>query len=246
MSEIGRQVFQGLYRRIKRFAELGGYGLPASVGLDYMDLQLARYFSRRRGGTYIEAGANDGILQSNTYYLERHLGWKGLLIEPDPKLASECKMNRPRSQVIQSALVRSGYPHPTLPLRRAGLMSVVSDGALDPSWIDQHVAIGCKVQGLEAAETITVPATTVAAILKEYHLTHVDLFSLDVEGYELEVLKGIDFNEVVFGAILVECREDNASPIEGLLNKHGYCWERKWVNQDYSNVLFSREQTTKP
>jgi hypothetical protein len=34
-------------------------------------------FSRRCGGVFIEAGAGDGVINSNTLFFERHLGWKG-------------------------------------------------------------------------------------------------------------------------------------------------------------------------
>ena len=49
----------------------------------------ARHLTRR-GGVFVEAGANDGYAQSNTYYFERMRGWSGVLIEPVPELAHHC------------------------------------------------------------------------------------------------------------------------------------------------------------
>src|SRR5689334_8899924 len=54
-------------------------------------------------GFFVEAGANDGISQANTYYLERHLGWTGILIEPSPELASLAKKFR-KAKVYNVAL----------------------------------------------------------------------------------------------------------------------------------------------
>jgi hypothetical protein len=57
-----------------------------SFGLNELDVKLANHIRFRRG-FFVEVGGNDGISQSNTAYLERYLGWRGLLIEPIPELA---------------------------------------------------------------------------------------------------------------------------------------------------------------
>src|SRR6266516_1818539 len=57
------------------------YSRVAIHGLDRM---LERHLPRRPG-TFVEAGAYDGVFQSNTYYLERFWGWSGVLIEPLPE-----------------------------------------------------------------------------------------------------------------------------------------------------------------
>ena len=43
-----------------------------------------KLFGKQRGGFFIEAGADDGELLSNTLYLEFKRGWTGLLVEPNP------------------------------------------------------------------------------------------------------------------------------------------------------------------
>lgn len=60
-------------------------------------------------GFFIEAGANDGIKQSNTYFYEIEKGWKGLLVEPNYRQYVECKKNRPNSIVENYALVGDQY-----------------------------------------------------------------------------------------------------------------------------------------
>ena len=42
-----------------------------------------------KSGFFIEAGAADGEWFSNTLYFERHHGWTGLLVEPNPDLLSD-------------------------------------------------------------------------------------------------------------------------------------------------------------
>ena len=52
-------------------------------GLIELDRQLLPHLDKRKG-FFIEAGANDGVTQSNTLFFERHRGWRGLLVEPIP------------------------------------------------------------------------------------------------------------------------------------------------------------------
>lgn len=227
-------------RFLRRILEQRGHSLFASVSLDYLDLQLVEILNRKRHGTFVEAGANDGINQSNTYYLERHLGWKGLLVEADPNAAAICKRNRPNAIVEHCALVREGYGQSSVTLQRAGLMSIVDDGVLNECQINHHVEFGRKVQFLEdRVPSIEVPAKSLSALLQSHEIDHVDFFSLDVEGYELEVLQGIDFDAVRFENILIECRHDNEASIEGFMEARGFKWVRKWENRSYSNVLFA-------
>jgi len=218
--------------------ETVGCGCLSSVGHEHLDLQLAAVLGRRRGGFFIEAGANDGITQSNTYYLEKILGWKGLLIEPLPVQAERCRRRRPKSEVVNAALVRSGYPNPTVTLETANLMSVVNDGAIAEDKVRQHVADGVAYQNLDGTRSIEVPARTLESILDQYGVRTVDLFSLDVEGYELEVLKGINFDKVDITHILIESRAHTEAEIRSLLGARGYRLERGWLLPSYQNLLF--------
>ena len=51
--------------------------------LQEIDKKMLKYINYRNG-YYIECGANDGVNQSNTWYYEKCLDWKGILIEPIP------------------------------------------------------------------------------------------------------------------------------------------------------------------
>src|ERR1700729_4369556 len=101
-----RQAFYNLggpWYRCRLFEALGSerFSQPAMFG---MDRRLAELMPQR-GGTFVEAGAHDGYTQSNTYSLERHRGWAGLLIEPIPELRRQCEQRRPSSRVLGTALV---------------------------------------------------------------------------------------------------------------------------------------------
>jgi FkbM family methyltransferase len=162
------------------------------TGLDGLDRRLEKYLDFD-GGFFIEAGANDGVAQSNTYYFERFRGWTGVLVEPIPELAKRCAANRRNSVTVNAALV--GPEHVarsnTIDMIHCNLMSLVK-GALGSEERDrEHIQAGEQVQGIRSFD-ITVRSSTLDAILAELNPRRIDLFSLDVEGYELEVLKGFD------------------------------------------------------
>ena len=50
---------------------------------------LVDLFGRQRKGFFIEAGAYDGEMISNKLYLEKKMGWTGLLVEPNPDAFAE-------------------------------------------------------------------------------------------------------------------------------------------------------------
>ena len=217
-----------------------GCGFLSSVGLEHVDMQLVSILKWKKNGFFIEAGANDGIRQSNTYYFEKVLRWNGLLVEPIPSQAEKCRKNRSNSQVVNAALVRHDYPSETVRIEMADLMSVVNDGNIEPALVESHVARGREVQHLEQQDSIEIKAITLAKLLNDLKVTHVDFFSLDVEGYETEVLRGIDFSTITFDYIFVETRIENEEEIDSMLKQANMKMTHQWLNPSYSNRLYAR------
>jgi FkbM family methyltransferase len=147
-------------------------------------------------GTFVEAGAHDGYTQSNTYYLERFRGWHGLLVEAVPELHAKARKRRPGSHVAQAALVGPDHAGGTVPIRFGDLMSTVGGD-------EAHAAAGASTAGRRAYE-VDVPARTLSALLDDAGIESVDLLVLDVEGHELDALRGLDLNRHAPRLILVE------------------------------------------
>ena len=180
-------------------------GLPGSYyGLNELDKKLEQYIDFDNG-LFVEAGANDGETQSNTAYFARHRGWRGLLVEPIPELAARCRAARLESVVENCALVRPDADGQPVPMTYCGLMSVVDGGWSDPAAERAHVETGRQVQSLTTYH-VDVPGRSLSALLDKHRMSHIDLLSLDVEGFERQALEGLDLRRHRPRFILVEAR----------------------------------------
>ncbi len=183
-----------------------------SFALNELDRKL-HYYINYRNGIFVEAGANDGIDQSNTLYFEKYLGWKGLLIEADPRLAERCRVNRPDTKVKCALLGSQKDKGHTKSFHFCGLMSTV-EGAMPLEEQKKHLVTGSEIQNIELASS-QYPIQTLSDILSEEGVPKIDLLSLDVEGYEKNVLEGMNLQVNRPKHILVEVR--NKASIDALL-----------------------------
>jgi hypothetical protein len=111
-------------RARRQFFERMGSTRYSHPALHDMDGKLDRIIDRDRG-FFVEAGGFDGYTASNTCYLERFRGWRGLLVEPMPELATQARRNRPAANVVQCALVGSDYGESSTTMEFGDLMTTV-------------------------------------------------------------------------------------------------------------------------
>ena len=139
---------------------------------------VREFFGGTRSGFFVEVGANRPQSESQTWHLEQ-LGWTGVLIEPQPVLADE--LSRRRVAKVFAFACSS-------PENAGRCMSLYIAGAL--SSLDRER----MAPGAEPERVVNVPVRTLDDILIEAGTpAKFDFLSVDVEGHELEVLRGFNF-----------------------------------------------------
>lgn len=204
------EEFKKVVRRYRRsLFEIFGNDYYSRPAIE-LEKKIEKYLPER--GFFIEVGANDGFSQSNTYYLEVFKGWRGVLIEPIPKLYKQCARIRRKSKVFNCALVSFDYSEPTVRMNFGHLMSHISGAFGNKEAEVKHLERARSYYHIDSYE-LDVPARTLTSILDELNVKKIDFFSLDVEGYELNVLKGLDFSKYKPNYLLIECLNAEAKEI---------------------------------
>ena len=166
--------------------------------------RLFKYL-QKNDGVFFEAGANDGVNQSYTFKLEKNYNWTGVLVEPSYSAFIECEKNRPNSICINAA--------------------ITDDTNISEIMGDFDGSLMSSVNGMRKrrGNSTKVPATTLTCLFDKYLLNkQVDLMSIDVENYEFNVLKSLDFSRYQPTFILVEIYKEIYSNVENLLKNNGY------------------------
>ncbi|MEL6165619.1 MAG: FkbM family methyltransferase, partial [Cyanobacteria bacterium J06628_3] len=164
----------------------------------------------------------------NRYYLERFRNWKGILIEPIPHLYQECVNERPLAQVFNCALVSQDFPEHEIEMMYGHTMSLVKGAFNDDNVESERVAFAGRKLGF-TPYSIKVKARTLTSILDEANIsnTKIDFFSLDVEGFELNALQGLDFDKYRSEFMLIECLDENSfQEINSYISEHYNLFER--------------------
>jgi FkbM family methyltransferase len=178
------------------------------------EMQMVADFFGATKGYFVEVGANEPQVRSQTWHLEQ-AGWTGLLIEPQPDLAAELRAAR-TAKVFAVACSGPENEGHTMPLHVAGPLSSLDRAGMAP--------------GADPHAVIEVPIRTLDSVLQEAQVpAHFDFLSIDVEDHEIEVLRGFDVVRWQPRLILLEDHVADLSK-HRFLNAAGYRIVRRYEN----------------
>ena len=191
-----------------------GTVFPSQIGQDKW--VLFKVFPGVRDGYFVDVGSADGTIESNTKALEER-GWKGICIDPFPTnmQGRTCAMMK---NVVSSV---SGQ---TIKFHQSGLMGGIVD------------TLGKWKDVAEHTPTVNLTTVTLEEILDRNHAPpFIHFMSLDIEGAELEALKGIPFDKYRFGAMAIEHNDEEPKRTEILrfLGDRGYRRSHTYKQDDF-------------
>jgi len=184
----------------------------------------------KRDGFFVEFGATDGVLLSNSWLLEKHFGWRGICAEPNPKLFERLQQNR--SCTLSPACV-----YRTSGERMRFVLADAYGGLEELAGEDQHV--DKRNAYASVGDVIEVNTISLMDLLDQQGAPAViDYLSIDTEGSELAILEGIDWSRYQFRCITVEHNfTEQRKGIQALLEAQGYQrreqqWDDWYVRRD--------------
>ena len=206
-------------------------GEDLEIYTDFISKNLSTF---KNSGTFIELGASDGIKFSNTKFFEDELGFTGILIEPTPGLFELLEKTRPNNKLYNCAI--STKKGPVEFLVGGGVGGPWTSGIKD-TLSRPHIA---KWHASDS-KNINVETKKISSIVRDSKIQYIDLFSIDVEGGEYEVLKTVDWDIPIYLIIIEMSDLDSIKDdlCRELLKEKGYKFHKVvgaseiWYDSEY-------------
>jgi FkbM family methyltransferase len=177
------------------------------------DVFALSFVGPRKAGFFVEFGATNGKSLSNTFLLEKHFGWTGILCEPARAWLPELQKNRTARIDVRCVYSSSELMLNFLETDMSELSTLEGFGE-----DDEHSG------SRDVNHSYQVKTVSLVDLLKHHDAPkHIDFLSVDTEGSEFEILDAFDFSQYSFGAIAVEHNYSaTREKVRALLLSHGY------------------------
>lgn len=182
---------------------IGGVTYPSEIGQDKW--VIGRMFPGVTNGFFLDVGSGHGTIGSNTKALEE-LGWTGICVDPFPTYMDgrTCRMEKVVVSSVAGQVVKF-HTH-------SGLGGIAD-------------TLGKWKEEAAKSPAVELTTTTLAEVLARDHApSFIHFLSLDIEGAELEALKGVPFDKYRFGAMAIEHNDEEPKRTDILkfLEARGY------------------------
>lgn len=214
-----------MFKTIREIAKvfLGKYS-TISYSQEGEDLLLKRILDSKSSGFYLEIGAHHPVRFSNTYLLYKS-GWSGVCVDPNPENMKLFRKVRPRDTVLEFGVDAQD---------RSLEYFEFSDSALN-TFSPERAELIESSTNYKVVSKRDIPVKNINWIIDQYiGKNHaVDLFCMDIEGFDLNVLRAIDWTRFSPKIVLVEdhamdLQDTGKSQIHKLMIESGYVFFAKF------------------
>jgi FkbM family methyltransferase len=189
------------------------------------------FFNDRRGGVFVDVGANDHRENSNTYFLEVERGWSGIAIDAQTEFAAGYQRHRPRTRFF------------------AFFVSDVT-GRSEELYVPENLLLASSnrrfVERFGKADTRKVPTITLTDLLLREHVARFDFLSMDIELAEPKALAGFDIDRFQPSLVCVEAHPSVRQQILDYFARHRYVIVGKYLRAEPKNLYFCPLQPPPP
>lgn len=189
--------------------------------LYYSQCQQDRFFNEdvfkgKENGIFVDVGAHDGITISNSYFFEKDKNWTGLCIEANPLVYNKLVQNR--KCICEN--VAAYHEDTEVEICQIEGYSEMLTGIIDEYNPNHVTRISNEIRDRGGNQKqISVVAKRLESLFDKHKITHVDYLSIDVEGGEMSVLRGINWNKVEIDYIDIEANyKEDADKIINFLS----------------------------
>ncbi len=209
------------------------------------DIIISDLFNRLRikPPSYLDIGANDPVSLNNTYRLYQR-GGRGVCVEPNPILCNKIRRKRKRDTCLNAGVAFDE--------KREADFYVFSQEFSGLNTFSKEEANFWEQEGNEeigkhkVEKVVKMPLLNINELMAQYFKPHPNLVSIDVEGFDFQILKGIDFNRFKPDVFCIETlgfAEDNREIkkkdiIRFFLDKEYFVYA-----DTYINTIFCRKDS---
>ena len=200
------------------------YG-PKLYSQHFEELLIREFFNDQRSGFFVDVGAGHYKINSTTYYLEKHLGWRGIAIDAIARYEKGYLLSRKNTQFYSFYVADK------------------SDEEIDFYIIERNKRL--STGNVEAArrqgkfEKVRVPTITLDDLLEREVVSHFDFLSMDIELAEPAALAGFDIDRYKPSLVCIEAHEPVLDKILDYFSKNNYEVIEKYKGLDPLNLYFT-------
>jgi len=206
-----------------------------SYAMEGEDLVLQRLMDYRQTGTFVDVGAHHPKKYSNTYYYYRQ-GWRGINIDAMPGSMQAFMKERPEDINLEI---------PVSDIEQE--LTYYTFNAWDLNTFDSSkIEVYLKFPGVKQEKEIILKTRTLENILDEHFAklktSHIDFLSVDVEGWDLQVLRSNNWQKYRPEYVLAEdlfknATETSSGKLAMFMRSVGYEFVAKTCNTSFFKTL---------
>lgn len=212
-----------LLPELRPFAEKYGPSRNSQFGEEWL---IRDFFQDKRGGIFVDVGANHHQSLSTTYYLEVALEWSGIAVEPLAQFAEGYATHRPRTKFRPFFVSDASDQQAKLYVLKHNTLISSGDKSFTERWGG-------------TAETVTAPTITLNDLLAAEKIDRFDFLSMDIETWEPKALAGFDIQRFRPALVCIEAHEEVLQQLLDYFAQNQYVLVGKYLKADEHNLYFT-------